>query len=197
MERLIKEGKGITVVVLDTREMETRSAPGPATAAGDMIERTKKDQVVIPRDSFPGNVQAVFWKDSLEKEEAIRQLLSECCRTNPSVPEEAAWQALLLRESQGSTFLGEDVALPHARIEGLNIPVLGIGVAQQGVHERATGKMVRIIFLLLSPTEPADIHVKLLGQVSRLIQDDPFRQELGKVTGADEVMRLLQARGMI
>ncbi len=197
VERLIKEGKGITVVVLDTREVETRSAPSSVTDAGDMIESTKKDQVAIPRDSFPGNVQAVFWKDSLEKEEAIRQLLSECCRTNPSVPEEAAWQALLLRESQGSTFLGEDVALPHARIEGLNIPVLGIGVAQQGVHERATGKMVRIVFLLLSPTEPADIHVRLLGQVSRLIQDDPFRQELGKVTGADEVMRLLQARGMI
>jgi len=69
-------------------------------------------------------------------------------------------------------------------------------VAKQGVRERATGKTVRIVFLLLSPTEPADIHVRLLGQVSRLIQDDPFRQELEKATGADEVMRLLQARGV-
>ena len=122
----------------------------------------------------------------------MRQLLSECCRRIKTFREEDAWAALTQREQQGSTFLGEDVALPHARLAGLEHAVVGLGLAKQGVRERATGRSVRIVFLLLSPVSPPEVHVRYLGLISRLSQQPLLRQDLLTAGTAGEARRVLR-----
>ena len=134
----------------------------------------------------------LIWGDPLEKEIAIRQLLSECCRRIKTLPEEEAWHALIQRERQGSTFLGEDVALPHARLARLEQAVVGLGLAKQGVSEPATGRSVRIVFLLLSPVSPPEVHVRHLSLISRLSQQPLLRQNLLSTETADEAGRMLR-----
>jgi mannitol/fructose-specific phosphotransferase system IIA component (Ntr-type) len=134
----------------------------------------------------------LLWHEPIEKEAATRQLLAACCRENKKISEPAAWEALLERERQGSTFLGDDVALPHARLSGLEAAVVGIGVAAQGVREPSTGKSVRIVFLLLSPTHPPEVHVRLLSRVSKLAQHHLLRQELANTSNAEEAARIIE-----
>jgi mannitol/fructose-specific phosphotransferase system IIA component (Ntr-type) len=122
----------------------------------------------------------------------MRQLLSACCRQNSNVSEEEAWQALTQREQQGSTFLGEDVALPHARLAGVEHTVVGLGIARQGVSEPATGRSVRIVFLLLSPVSPPEVHVRYLSLINRLIQHARLRQELLAARNAEEASLVLK-----
>jgi mannitol/fructose-specific phosphotransferase system IIA component (Ntr-type) len=128
----------------------------------------------------------------MEKETATRQLLSACCRENRNLSETAAWEALVERERQGSTFLGDDVALPHARLSGLEAAVIGIGVAAHGVREPSTGKSVRILFLLLSPTHPPEVHVRFLSRISKLAQHHLLRQELATTSNAEDAARILE-----
>ena len=52
-------------------------------------------------------------------EEAFRELLHECCIADPDIDETSALRALLEREKQGGTFIGEEIAIPHARLENL------------------------------------------------------------------------------
>jgi mannitol/fructose-specific phosphotransferase system IIA component (Ntr-type) len=134
----------------------------------------------------------LIWDDPLEKETAIRRLLSECCRRVKTLPEEDAWRALTQREQQGSTFLGEDVALPHARLAGLENAVIGLGVAKNGVSEPATGRSVRIVFLLLSPVSPPEVHVRYLSLISRLSQQPLLHQGLLSAGTAAEASRVLR-----
>jgi two-component system, OmpR family, sensor histidine kinase KdpD len=192
VQRLVEEAKGATVVVLDTREvgigpvaqlenpiMEANIAIRPPVAARPAASPLKETAVLL-------------WDEPLEKETAIRQLLSACCRKSKKVPEEEAWQALAQREQQGSTFLGEDVALPHARLAGVEHAVVGLGLARQGVSEPATGRSVRIVFLLLSPISPPEVHVRYLSLISRLSQQPLLRQELLAAGNAGIAGRVLQ-----
>lgn len=192
IQRLVEEAKGTTIVVLDTREvgigpiaqwekpvMEATRAIRPPAAARPAIALLKETAVLI-------------WDEPLEKETAMRQLLSECCHRNKALPEEDAWRALTQREQQGSTFLGEDVALPHARLKGVDHAVVGLGLAKQGVSESATGRSVRIVFLLLSPVSPPEVHVRYLSLISRLSQQPLLRQDLLTAGTAGEASRVLR-----
>jgi mannitol/fructose-specific phosphotransferase system IIA component (Ntr-type) len=145
-----------------------------------------------PAASLLKETAVLIWDAPLEKETAMRQLLSDCCRRIKSIREEDAWAALTQREQQGSTFLGEDVALPHARLAGLEHAVVGLGLAKQGVRERATGRSVRIVFLLLSPVSPPEVHVRYLGLISRLSQQPLLRQDLLTAGTAGEAGRVLR-----
>ena len=77
-------------------------------------------------------------------------------------------------------------------MSGLEAAVVGLGVAAQGVREPSTGKSVRIVFLLLSPTHPPEVHVRLLGRISKLAQHHLLRQELANTSNAEEAARILE-----
>jgi two-component system sensor histidine kinase KdpD len=192
VQRLVEEAKGSTVVVLDTREVgagPTALLEKPVMEADPVIRPLAAAR---PAASPLAEIAVSIWDEPMEKEAAMRHLLSVCCRQNKKVPEEEAWQALAQRERQGSTFLGEDVALPHARLAGIEQAVVGLGVARQGVSDPATGKSVRIVFLLLSPISPPEVHVRSLSLISRLTQHALLRQELLKVRDAEEAGHVLK-----
>ena len=192
VQRLVEEAKGNTVVVLDTREVgagPTARLEKPVMEADPVIRPLAAAR---PAASPLAEIAVSIWDEPMEKEAAMRHLLSACCRQNQKVPEEEAWQALAQRERQGSTFLGEDVALPHARLAGIEHAVVGLGVARQGVSDPATGKSVRLVFLLLSPISPPEVHVRSLSLISRLTQHARLRQELLKVRDAEEAGRVLK-----
>jgi two-component system sensor histidine kinase KdpD len=192
IQRMVEEAKGTTVVVLDTRELGSHPV---AQLEKPMVEATRAIRLPVavrPAASPLAETAVLIWNEPLDKETAMRQLLSACCRRNNKVPEEEAWRALTQRERQGSTFLGEDVALPHARLAGVEHAVVGLGLAKQGVSEAATGRSVRIVFLLLSPVSPPEVHVRHLSLISRLSQQPLLRQDLIAAGTAGEAGRVLQ-----
>lgn len=177
VERLSTEGKGLTLVVLDTRAIgegrppPDRTAEEPPFQDGPMKRGTRKRGPVLSR------MTACVWKRPLGKEEAMRELLGSL-RGLGSKVRNTAWEALLDRERQGGTFVGEDVAIPHARIEGLPRPFLGIGVGASGIADREAGRTLRIMMLLLSPAQSPDRHVELLGVVSGMARDDQWKKDI-------------------
>jgi len=192
IQRLIEEAKGATVVVLDTREVGISAIAPPEKPAMETNRVIRHPASVRPEASPLKDIAVLLWDEPLEKETAMRQLLSACCRRVKTLPEEDAWQALVQREQQGSTFLGEDVALPHARLAGLEHAVIGLGLAKQGVSEPATGRSVQIVFLLLSPVSPPEVHVRCLSLISRLSQQPLLRQDLLSTGTAGEAGRVLR-----
>jgi two-component system sensor histidine kinase KdpD len=199
VQRLVEESKGVTVVVLDTREVGTGATARAENSVLDADTTIRPPSAAKAPASFPAGVTVLLWHEPMEKEAATRQLLAACCRENKKISEPAAWEALVERERQGSTFLGEDVALPHARLAGVEHAVVGLGVAKQRVSDPATGKSVRIVFLLLSPVSPPEVHVRYLSLISRLTQHALLRQELLKARNAEEAVHVLKehAAGLV
>ena len=192
MERLITEGSGITVVVLDTKaiphDRPTTEMPRPAERVQECAE--KQTDLIFESSAALSNTAVLIWEEPIEKEEAIRQLLDACC-TESTKHKESAWVSVLERERQGGTFVGEDVAIPHARIVGLRRPLVALGVGRAGIQDRESGRSARIMFLLLSPADPPESHVRVLAVISRMARDDQWRKEVLSAGKSSDVMRAI------
>lgn len=96
------------------------------------------------------------------------------------------------REKLGSTGFGRGVAIPHARIPGLNRPVavflrLGSPVA----FDAADGMPVELVFGLLSPEAAGAAHLHALAAISRLMRDEAMHRALAEAPGSEALYALL------
>lgn len=61
-------------------------------------------------------------------------------------------ELLLIRESYGTTAIGDQVALPHVAIEELDVPVAVLGISKDGIEFNALdGELVHLIYLAIFP----------------------------------------------
>jgi PTS system fructose-specific IIC component len=100
--------------------------------------------------------------------------------------------AVLDRELVAPTGLGDEVAIPHAAIEGLERPLLALGRSPRGIDfDAPDGRPARIVFLLLIPPKAYDEEVRILASIARSTFDARAREELLGAAGLDEVVRVL------
>ncbi len=151
----------------------------------------KRKDFDLESDAALSRTTALVWEEPIEKEEAIRRLLDSCRGVGKKL-KESAWESVLEREQQGGTFVGEDVAIPHARIAGLSRPLMAIGIGRGGIQEQGTGRKVRIMMLLLSPFDPPESHLEMLGLISRMARDDQWRKDVLASRKPADIMRAIQ-----
>lgn len=179
VERLVEEGKNLTLIILDTREENSNwiaATPSPPTTQVSMLP----------------HLEALIWKRNIEKNVALQQLLTVSCKNNPTLEEKTLWQAILQREERGTTFVGNEVLLPHTRSETLSLPILSVGISRKGIFDEKSGNKVHFVLLLLSPQQPEDIHFLALKKVSKLAQNDLLRQKILKARKPQEVIHLVR-----
>jgi mannitol/fructose-specific phosphotransferase system IIA component (Ntr-type) len=116
--------------------------------------------------------------------QALREVIGELV--------EPALIAVLERELIASTGLGDDVAIPHAAIEGLSRPIVALGLSRDGIDfDAPDGRPARIVFLLLLPPKAYEREVRVLASLARAVFDEPARTELLKTTTAAEAITCL------
>lgn len=190
VDRLAAEGCGLTIIVHDTQarfEAPVSEARGAATREGRQPAKAEgSPSRERPVGLTAGNV--IVWQEQLGKEEAVRQLFETCCPESLEV-RRSAWDALCERERQGETFVGADVVIPHARLAGLTRPLLALGLARAGIWDKVSGRTVTFLFLLLSPAEPAECHVKTLGAVCSLARNEQWRKRAEASGSPEELAR--------
>lgn len=102
-------------------------------------------------------------------------------------------EALLEREKLGSTGIGHGVAIPHAKLKGIDSIVVAFGRSKLGVPFQSTdGKQAHLFFLIIAPENSTSAHLKALGGISRLLLDSEFRQKLIKAETAEELSGLIR-----
>lgn len=116
--------------------------------------------------------------------------LSVSRRTGLSAKAIAA--ALAEREKIGSTGFGGGVAIPHAKIAGLDHVVgafarLAVPIDFQSVD----GLPVDLVFLILSPPDAGADHLKALAGVSRALRDRSLTAKLRGARSRDAIFALL------
>jgi len=88
-------------------------------------------------------------------------------------------EALMARESLGSTAIGQGVAIPHAKADCIDKLTAAFGLSKKGVNfDSLDGEPAYIFFLLVAPQDSAGPHLKALARISRLLKDKYFRDSL-------------------
>lgn len=195
VERLIKNSKGITVVVLDTSSKETPSTEMEAESA----ER-KKPILIEPAvgmdslrlSSLLSSRRIIIWDRPVKKDLVLRALVEVVEKDINTSNSDKILQAVQQREEQCSTFFNQGVAFPHARIEGISSPVVSAGLTRQGVVDVPTAKPIELVFLVLSPVQAPAIQVQVLALISRVARNHLLVQSLLVASDPDECLRVIR-----
>ena len=101
-------------------------------------------------------------------------------------------EALLQRERLGSTAIGNGIAIPHARLQGLSDIACYVARLESPVPFHAEDKQpVDLLFMILVPETEARDHLTLLARISRLLHDPEMVEDLRNAMTCDEMYRLL------
>ena len=126
---------------------------------------------------------AVKFKAS-SKDEVLKKI-SEIAVRSPlleKIDQDSLYRQLKEREDQGSTGFGDGVAMPHARIQGMDKFLVFIITSAKGVEfDSLDKKKVKLIFVILGPAEAVQEHLQILATISRTLGSSPaVRNEMMK-----------------
>lgn len=101
-------------------------------------------------------------------------------------------KVLMDRENLGSTGIGDQIAIPHGKLNGLEDTMVTFGRSSRGVDfDAIDGKPVNLFFLLMAPEKSTGQHLKVLAKISRMLKDDNFRKSLMNTESRDELYHLI------
>jgi len=102
-------------------------------------------------------------------------------------------RAIFYREELMSTGIGLGVAVPHARIKGLDNFIISIGINKGGIkdYDSIDGIPVKIVIMIISGEKQHRGYLKLLAQIVDIIKKPMVIEELLSVSNAEEVIKIL------
>jgi two-component system, OmpR family, sensor histidine kinase KdpD len=187
---LLKRSENLAVTVLDTRG-ERPAASGPPEAGPD--EGTSPAANAGPGLSrWLAARRILIWEEPVATETVLRALSASFGADDGIADGEALYEAVLKRESQGSTFFNEGVAFPHVRVPGLTAPAVALGLTRKGIPDVATEKPMAVVFLILSPEDRPNTQVELLALAGRAARDRALVRSLVCSSTGEEALEALR-----
>ena len=129
------------------------------------------------------------------KEGAIREMVLSLQAAGhfTDCPADQIVSAVMRREQLGSTGIGRNIAIPHAKHAGAERLTGAIALSSAGVEfESIDSQRVHVLVLLISPQDRPGDHLRALENVVRSMRNEPFVAELRKSKTREEVWQLLQ-----
>ncbi|MFD3441570.1 fructose-specific PTS transporter subunit EIIC [Streptomyces sp. NPDC058685] len=128
------------------------------------------------------------------KDAAIREMAAMLATTGKVADLDALVAAAFAREEQGSTGLGEEIAIPHAKTDAVTAPVVGFARSAEGVEWGSLdGTQAKLIFMITVPEAAAgDEHLRILAMLSRKLMDTGFRERLSAAPDEAAVLAVLR-----
>jgi Ca2+-transporting ATPase len=131
------------------------------------------------------------------KEEVISEIVGQIYASRKIKDKREVLNRILERERQGSTGIGNGVAIPHARIEDLKDAVLFVGLSKRGINfSSIDGRPVHLVVLFLTPLLESGLHLKILSMVATLLKNNVFIEQLMRCKTDDELYQVLKRGGI-
>jgi len=126
------------------------------------------------------------------KKRLMERITSLLLQGRAQLDRKTVLQTLIERERLGSTGIGNGVALPHGRINGLDDVIGAVVVLANPLdYDAVDNKSVRLAFGLLVPAEANEQHLKILAHLARLFDDEMIRNKVFSANDNQEVFDLL------
>ena len=180
-ELLMEQARGVTIVALDTKPQETVVAR-PTSFIEEEPQEAIKIPSQMPSEQMQKNTMSslinesdiIIWDKPVDTAEVLEKLVKAACNNGLACDFTTGLVSVREREAQGSTFYSEGVAFPHARVAGLDKPLVALGLTRMGISDVATEKPIKYIFLSLSPLEKPEVQLQILAVAARTFQNRYF-----------------------
>ena len=126
------------------------------------------------------------------KEDAINKLIDLMAQNGNITDKEKYRQVVLKREEEGSTGIGEGIAIPHGKTDAVSKPGLSAMVINDGVDfDSLDGQPAKLLFLIAAPNTKDNVHLDVLSRLSTLLMDTEFRKSLMEAKTPEEFLRCI------
>lgn len=129
-----------------------------------------------------------------DKKDVLNQMVDLMEKSGKVSDKENYLAAVFAREEEGTTGVGDGIAIPHGRCTGVNKPGLAAMVLPQGVeYEALDDEAVNLIFLIAAPEGAGNVHITILSKLSMMLMDDTFTESLRKAKSVEEFLNIIDA----
>lgn len=137
--------------------------------------------------------QGIIFSPSVSSKKRALEVLSETiAHQDSNLNKNKVLDALLAREKLGSTGLGNGIAIPHCRIDGLQNIYVSVLKLDEGIdYEASDDHLVNFLFCLVVPEDANEDHLELLASLAELLDSKPLRQSIQECNNATELYQIL------
>ena len=126
------------------------------------------------------------------KEEVISKMVDLMTNNGNIIDKEKYKRVVLEREKEGSTGIGEGIAIPHGKTDAVSKPGLSAMVINDGVEfDSLDGQPAKLLFLIAAPNTKDNVHLDVLSRLSTLLMDTEFRKSLMEAKTPEEFLRYI------
>lgn len=127
-----------------------------------------------------------------DKSDAIDELV-DLVNNSGNLNDRAEYKkAIIARENQSTTGIGEGIAIPHAKTKAVKNACLGAAVSKSGVdYESFDGSLSNLFFMIAAPEGANNTHLEVLSRLSTILMDEEFREKLINAKNEDEFLNLI------
>lgn len=126
------------------------------------------------------------------KKEALDQALALMQRSGRIADAQAYRKAVYAREAEGTTGVGEGIAIPHGKCSAVKEPGLAAMVIPNGVDfEAMDGEKVTLLFLIAAPNTEDNVHLDVLSKLSVMLMDETLTGRLRSAKTEREFLEIL------
>lgn len=129
------------------------------------------------------------------KEAVIDELVEKLDGANRLNSKAEFKEAILKRESQSTTGIGEGIAIPHAKTKAVKQPAICFGRSVSGInYESLDGQPAHLFFMIAASEGANNTHLETLSRLSILLMDEGFRKQLLEAKDEEELLRLFNEK---
>lgn len=144
-------------------------------------------------------IRDLLAKESIElngsaagKKQALDQMVDLMAKSGKIRDVERYRKGVYAREEEGTTGIGEGIAIPHCKSDAVERPGLAAMVVTGGVDfDALDGAMVDLIFLIAAPNTKDNVHLDVLSRLSILLMDEEFTKNLREAKNVDEFLKII------
>lgn len=147
------------------------------------------------------NITDLLKKDTIQlnlssrsKAEVIEELVDVLDRAGKLSDRNGYRDAILAREAQSTTGLGEGIAIPHAKTKAVKEPAIAFGRSSGIDYEALDGQDSRLFFMIAAGEYADNEHLETLSKLSVFLMDPTFQERLYAATSEDDVIRAIEEK---
>lgn len=131
--------------------------------------------------------------EAKDKYELIDKLIDVVTKSGKVIDKEKVRNCVYEREKILSTGVGKGFAVPHGKTDAVTDIVLAFAITKEPLeYEALDNQPVRLVMLMVGKDSLVSSHIKLLSRISRLMNNDEFRENLMNAKTKEEVLEIFK-----
>lgn len=131
------------------------------------------------------------------KDSVLDELIDKLYLGNRLKDREEFKKEIFKRESEGTTGIGDGIAIPHAKTKAVNMPSIAFGRKVNGLDfESLDGQATKLFFMIAASEGADDDHLETLSKLATFLMDKNFSKDLLAANSKEEILKIIDKKEM-